>query len=243
MQPTPATLQRWRARQADAASHRNEVLDAVDALRMPMDGVSPAWIPPSNARLGIVTNAGPNGEADWTDERYWIKDAVIQGTDYDAPTASLSAVEYAPAVDANGGTTDGAYPRCATNLAEIAAGSHLLATDGTQIVWYWQEVAMRSDGAADERWLMVAPPPGLFPVKVTKDGGSDGTSSAAASWTYTVKTLAGSTLGTGVAVTRPRPNGKMTYQSGSSGYGLAFYDGTTLKLWDAGEVPTSGACT
>lgn len=84
---------------------------------------------------------------------------------------------------------------------------------------------------------------GLFPVKVQKDGGSDGSASTAASWTYTVRDLGGNTLGTTIAVVCPRPNGKMTYQSGSSGYGLAFYDGGTLKLWSAGETETTGACT
>lgn len=83
----------------------------------------------------------------------------------------------------------------------------------------------------------------VFPVTVEKTGGSDGTATTTASWTYTVKNLLGQTIGTGVAVTRPRPNGKMTYQAGSAGFGLAFYSGTTLKLWDAGEVPTTGACT
>jgi hypothetical protein len=81
-----------------------------------------------------------------------------------------------------------------------------------------------------------------FAVKVEKTGGSDGTSTTAASWTYTVKDLAGTSLGTAVAQSRPRPNGKMTFQTGSSGYGTAFYDGATLKLWDAGEVEGTGAC-
>jgi hypothetical protein len=86
---------------------------------------------------------------------------------------------------------------------------------------------------------------GLFAVRVEQTGGSDGTSSTAASWTYTVRDVSSTvTLGTVVAVARPRPNGLMTYQSGSDGFGVAFYDDDgTLKLWDAGEVPTTGACT
>jgi hypothetical protein len=34
----------------------------------------------------------------------------------------------------------------------------------------------------------------------------------------------------------------VTYYA-SGGYGLAFYDGATLKLWDAGEIPTVGVCS
>lgn len=86
---------------------------------------------------------------------------------------------------------------------------------------------------------------GLFAVRVEQTGGSDGNSTTAASWTYTVRDVSSTvTLGTVVAVARPRPNGLMTYQSGSTGFGVAFYDDDgTLKLWDAGEVPTTGACT
>lgn len=81
----------------------------------------------------------------------------------------------------------------------------------------------------------------LFLVKVTKDGGSNGNKTTAATWTYTVKNLAGSTIGTTVALTRPRPYGTATYQAADS-YGIAFYDGATLKLWDAGEIYGTGGC-
>ncbi len=80
---------------------------------------------------------------------------------------------------------------------------------------------------------------GLFAVKVTKDGGSDGTVSTAATWTYTVVDLAGKQLGETVTVAHVRPKGKMTF---GTSYGIAFYDGSTLILWDAGEYPGSGAC-
>jgi hypothetical protein len=91
--------------------------------------------------------------------------------------------------------------------------------------------------------VMPAQTDGVFPVWVENDGGDDGTASAAATYTYTVKTVdQATTLGTTVAVTRPRPYGKVTYYA-SGGYGLAFYDGATLKLWDAGEIPTVGVCS
>lgn len=80
---------------------------------------------------------------------------------------------------------------------------------------------------------------GLFPVTVTQTGGSNGSKTSAASYTYTVKTLDGTTIGTSVALAKTRPYGLVT--AGST-YGLAFYDGTTLKLWDAGEYPGSGGC-
>lgn len=83
----------------------------------------------------------------------------------------------------------------------------------------------------------------LFPVLVEKDGGSDGSASAAATWTYTIRDIGGTTtIATAKGQTRPRPYGMMTYQSGSNGYGIAFRSGTNTLLWDAGEVPTIVSC-
>lgn len=83
----------------------------------------------------------------------------------------------------------------------------------------------------------------MFPVQVQKVGGSNGTNSAAATYTYTVLDLNGVSIGTPIGQTRPRPIGAVTFQAGATGYGVAFYaaDGT-LKLWDAGEIPQVEAC-
>lgn len=98
------------------------------------------------------------------------------------------------------------------------------------------------DANGTPRLYFINQPRTTFPVKVTKDGGSDGNQSGAATWTYTVKDLAGTTLGTAVSPIKTRPNGKMTYAADNS-YAIAFYDGATLKLWDVTEVPgTVGAC-
>jgi hypothetical protein len=121
-----------------------------------------------------------------------------------------------------------------TELETVAAGA-------ARIVW-------KETGTGTGKWGLVllggGGGPGLvFAVWVSKDGGSDGDSTTAATYTYTVKTADQAvTLGTTVAVARPRPVGKMTYQA-SGGYGLAFCDGTTLKLWDAGELSTRGVCS
>jgi len=85
----------------------------------------------------------------------------------------------------------------------------------------------------------------VFAVQVSKDGGADGTATTPASWTYTVKTVDDSiTLGTGVVLARPRPNGSMVVWGASPAFGLAFYDANgTLRLWDAGEIPATAACS
>lgn len=154
---------------------------------------------------------------------------------------------------------DGAVGRCVlTGLAAVklyvnveghgfaaakageSAELETVAAGPARIVW-------KESGTGTGKWalmLLGGGGPGLtFAVWVEKDGGSDGNSTTAASYTYTVKTADQAvTLGTTVALARPRPVGKMTYQA-SGGYGLAFCDGTTLKLWDAGEIPTVGVCS
>jgi hypothetical protein len=90
--------------------------------------------------------------------------------------------------------------------------------------------------------VMLAFDRGFFPVKVTQNGGSDGNKTTAASWTYDVSDLADNKLtgDTPIGQEKPRPFGTVT--AGSS-YGVAFYDGSTLKLWDAGETPGTGGCS
>jgi hypothetical protein len=84
----------------------------------------------------------------------------------------------------------------------------------------------------------------VFPVKVEKTAGDP----FPATFVYTVRTLpwngtsGGEVLGTNVPPSRPRPNISMIAQGGSVGYGIAFYDGDTLILWDAGEVIDTDAC-
>lgn len=85
----------------------------------------------------------------------------------------------------------------------------------------------------------------VFIANIQKDGGSDGTTSSPASWTYTIKRL-GTTVATGVVQDKPRPNGSMTpgdLVAGSAGFGLCFYgsDGA-VHLWDAGEVEKTSTC-
>lgn len=99
------------------------------------------------------------------------------------------------------------------------------------------------------RWPIVPPvSPDFKLVRVEVDGGSNGTASTAASYTYRIRskgwngTDGGTVIAENVAVARPRPNGAVTTQDGSTGFGIAFKDGTTWKLWDAGEIPETGGC-
>lgn len=122
-----------------------------------------------------------------------------------------------------------------TNLVTFPSGrvgdsNHALMNLGSNVA------VMQLREGTNVRYVRL-PPAGYFPIYVEKTGGSDGTATSAASWTYTLRHYTGAqTLATGAAQVRPRPNGQMTYQSGSNGIGVGFYQGSNVALWDAGEV-------
>lgn len=87
--------------------------------------------------------------------------------------------------------------------------------------------------------------PVLVPVQILNDGGTDGSATTSASWTYTILSLDGSQIfNRQTPLARPRPAGSMVVQSASPAFGTAFVDaGGTWRLWDAGEVPATTACS
>lgn len=100
----------------------------------------------------LVTDKGPNGEDDYTDARYWVREMACTNASGDA-SAPLT-LEYANALDVDGniigelpeediveGDAKAAQPSApivwgfwevATNLAELSANSHKL-TSGTPV--------------------------------------------------------------------------------------------------------------
>ena len=81
----------------------------------------------------------------------------------------------------------------------------------------------------------------MFPVLVEKTGGSNGVGTTRATWTYTMRDVSSfATMGASTTLSpqKPRDPGPLTYQSGTSGYGVAFYSGSNTLLWDAGESLT-----
>jgi hypothetical protein len=89
---------------------------------------------------------------------------------------------------------------------------------------------------------------GVFPVRVTQRGGSQGDSSNAASWTYEVRDIFSGeiledTQNAPLAPEIQRPNIGRSQEANANDFGLAFYDETdTLKLWSVGEAIIAGAC-
>ena len=85
----------------------------------------------------------------------------------------------------------------------------------------------------------------VFFVLVQQSGGTDGSATAPASWTYNVYDLADTGFTTPLTASplaqqRARPYGSM--QTGKK-FGVCFYDGSgNFSLWDAGEVPNMVVC-
>lgn len=183
---------------------------------------------------------------------FWIKGKVTNfascgGGHYNARSVSgiTTATRAGNEVQPDGMTVVGDEDILFVNLFENGTTKHVLP-QGT--FFYGRIVGYDRTNLLKKVEGYCLPPGVHFAVKVEKTGGSDGTKTTKATWTYTVRTIAwngssgGDTLGTGMAVTRPRANGKRAFQAGSTGYGVAFYDNGTLKLWDAGEVKGTAGC-
>lgn len=79
-----------------------------------------------NARLGVIVNTGPNGEADFTNENYYVLTAYIaNGATGPSPLKDQLSIMAATS------TMDGYEIIVVSNLAEKPDGTHLLPTDRT----------------------------------------------------------------------------------------------------------------
>ncbi|MGC8560844.1 MAG: hypothetical protein ACP5O1_09215 [Phycisphaerae bacterium] len=127
------------------------------------------------------------------------------------------------------------------NLAEVGGG-HLLPL---QSVHCGVMAGMTSEATPRAIVMVHHTGPVIQPVQILTDGGADGSSTASASWTYTIMSLDGSQiLNRQTPLARPRPAGSTIVQSASPAFGTAFVDaGGTWRLWDAGEVPATTACS
>lgn len=116
-------------------------------------------------------------------------------------------------------------------------------TGPAQIVW---KEAAEDRADPDYAWAIVilggggSGAAGVFPVTVTIDGGSAGSISTTCSYTYEVKALDTSVIGTAMTPEKRRfPNTPYTATPANSP-GLAYFDSDgALHLFDANELPDS----
>lgn len=95
--------------------------------------------------LGLVVAAGPAGEVDFTDERYWVKIAYLVNV---VATGSLSPAATFKADDTY--IQQFGHPVVVTNLPEVPNHSHDLTTSGVLPVVAWLDY----DDNGNPRWYM-----------------------------------------------------------------------------------------
>lgn len=193
-----------------------------------------------SAIVGTITNTGPAAQADFTNEWHWCQVNYFDGATKDSSDPLTIRNDYSDEEDSEEKNT---VP--ALYVPDVQAHTHSLAL-GTKVLLFplWTS----DDPNILTRIAVPIDQPGAFPVYVEKTGGSNGNASSTASWTYKVYALNGATMGANVPLATPRPNGTATFQSGTSGLGLACYvpNGTNaaaLKLLNAYEIYGVGGCS
>lgn len=134
---------------AREAAHFQELVTALRTLGVgKVDNQPPGVNIILKRRLGIIVSSGPNGEADYGDERYWVQFSYIEGAGInDAVSLAYELpVEVVIPSDPTGAPEQAEQTLVtATNIDEYGAGSHCLPTNGTEAVWVW-EVWDKGDG-------------------------------------------------------------------------------------------------
>ena len=176
----------------------------------------------------IVTNEGPDGEADFEDNRYWVERAGLSTND--------AAVDAAAEFEAFEPGHDLAAILCATNLAEQVSAAHLVAPGTPVTVFYAFD---QSSDSQPRYWFTCRGGAGLD-VFLQQDGGTGGSGAGAASWTYTI-TAIGSTspLATEVPVQRWYPLQASAAPNGS--VGRAVWVNGAYMLIVVPETPVFGS--
>jgi len=133
----------------------NELVSRVNALTGTI-AVSPSNLPVAPF-YGAVMTEGPAAEADYDDERYWIKRVVVTNSDGDQ-TARLDWDWPAQA----------AYHVTATNLAEWETQSHAVPSCSIVYAWPLPDARPQDTGTPPTiHWVFSQVPPAWRPARVT----------------------------------------------------------------------------
>lgn len=229
---------------AQSATEMQKLSDAVEQLqRTVSDNFSPMAVRRGQASLPVVVKisgnkvTGTDGSGNSTSvtlgKRWYAGKMQV-------PPTALSTNPFDPATDLDlsklysnkGSGSDDCYV--------MVPGTGSVPPD-SYIFGDFQGLAVPSDGSLPVRPVILAGiPAGLFVVSLTQTGGSNGTQSTAASWTYTAKSLDGNiTYGTTLSPKRTRANGTATAATLGTGY----FDNTlAFQLYEALEYPGTDHC-
>ena len=143
--------------------------------------------------LAQVVSSGPNGEADYSDERYWVRGQFAAQQAVDRNGVPIFAATAAVTLQPETGF-EGAEWTTATNVAEIAAHSHSLPVDGS--VYLWVEMVEGqwggdpTQGMGFPQFVFHCPLGGGARYCVKQNGGSQADGTNFASFTYDCYQLA-----------------------------------------------------
>lgn len=138
------------------------------------------------------------------------------------------------------GTASASENAMVWNLCEIARGTHHISlSDPAQYIVMATPTGTTDTTSGFPIYEINVPPQPLIPVTLTQTGGSNGTQTAAATWSYTATSLTGDSLGTSLSPAEPRPFGTMT--AATVGFGHYSTSGTFV-LDFCFEKPGSTHC-
>ena len=214
---------------------RSTQVNTIPGVGMTLDTILPPGRFPW--QLYTVVAAGPNGEANYTDNRYWLAPAFLLQADSDTDTAKAN-----PQIeDGDAGTDDRIT---ATNIEESATGTHSLAV-GT-FVWVMTARGRSTTGNTLLQFVFSsgASDSALF-VLVKQNGTSGGNP------IYDIYELADTGYVTKLNLSgaiapkcsRARLNAGLTITAATDGsVGIAYYDvSNVVQLFDCQETLCSSA--
>lgn len=135
----------------------------------------------NNLTPGLIVGRGANGEADPTNENYWVKSGYVISNGTNSATAAATVGEFPPFP-----TNSAAFPCIATNWAEQLDHTHLLCTNGTTTVL----MTPMYDADDNLRWVFSLEPQYVVEVNLTGTSGANVYTGTMRSGTGTVNVTA-----------------------------------------------------
>jgi hypothetical protein len=205
-------LPQWNAQREPyrtIAGQMNKIVDAVNANALVADSGS-EMLSTSSGKviskqtrstriivewMGVVVGAGPNGESDYSDARYWVKPSFLQQTGATVDTDAAVPMEE-DATDAQIATV--------TNIPELELDTHELKVGAFVIV---RSLYGRTSGTNATIQHVMWHRIGLQLMYLNKVGGADGDGTTAATWSYDAYSDEAMTnvVASNVPVEAPRP--------------------------------------
>jgi hypothetical protein len=189
--------------------------------------------------LGKIVTSGPEGEADFTNEQYWVKPQYVEEGAQDDPI-TLTDITPPDEFTEDGTADPNANIKPVTNLAELKDGTHRLKEG--RFVWFFAVTdggGDGGDGPADHLLMSESADLGLIPVLVSQTGGANGDQTTAATWTYDVTDVQSNPIDTGLSPSWQRAVGRKVAASHGNGY----YDPSgNFVLEQVDEVDDTGVC-